>query len=294
MRRRLQIYAMKRRYPFNDSAVGSSPRSRQRTMNVALGAARVAAPYARYALRAAWRRINTAQNRRALAAVAADHARRAIARGKRHVTRPVPRYGSRTGPVGRRTTARNAKYGGKFAKARQVSKPSPYITKGFITTTEVTGTVTDPDVVYVGGTCAPGRQTVEHIAYALLRYLFKKCVGMDITSIKQKLHGYHNANVGDSFYHADGFKISVVGVNVSNGAAYEHTYETGITDSIYTICGEAQAGVAPLFSAFISQMLIWAHGTTPAVDNTNYPCFIKLYRKDGNASAFASAARQRF
>jgi len=314
MRRRLQIKVMTRRskvFRFNrnrrarppefehDSAVGSSPRSRQRTMSMIPAAAAGAAfgPYGGAAVRAASTFQRVWRNRRAYNNLFA------YARGLR---RMYNRYGARAANAMSIGTARpkkpsiyprqksnhyrltkmQGKGAGKFKKPVKLSKKvSPYLTKGFESTTEIHGAVTDPNCVYIGASCVSTSKAIEIMAQALLRKLFEKCFKIPITNIRTPLQAFWNNTF--PFNRADGFRIQLTWMQVNNVTGEgEISYETNGTDSIYSICGEIATGTAATFPAMMAKFREWAHRTAPSDANTQIPLRLNVYMKDSNVTPF--------
>lgn len=258
-------------------------------------AGRVGYGVARYAARAGWRRMAGALRSRAgrnialgLAASYGNKMRSGVVTTARKLLKFGARSSSKVKSSIKSTAGGgSARYRGRFRKAKRVSKSNKYVKKGFENTTEVNGTVSDPDVVYVGATCAPGRVSVEAVAQALLRRVLEKCIGIPVTNVKTVLQGYYNSGAPTTeFNNGDGFRFSLTSVNINTGVINEQTYETVPTDSIYSICGEEQAGVAATWPNFILQLLIWAAGTTNLADNANQPHMLRVYRRDGNVTNF--------
>jgi len=176
-------------------------------------------------------------------------------------------------------------YGGKFARVRRVSRPSPYVTKGFETTTEVTGTVTDTDCVYIGATCSKSRAAVEAVLYALLRRAFEKCVQYPVKNIKEQLVGFYNS-VDPRHSVGDGWRFQLTMMNLDTGVQTEMVYDTVQTDSIYSIIGDELGGVAPAWTALIIKMIEWSSGQYLNTTNVEVPMMFNVYRKEGNVAIF--------
>nr|QMP82100.1 MAG: hypothetical protein [Polar freshwater circular DNA virus] len=177
------------------------------------------------------------------------------------------------------------KNGGYFRKPRKLSSYSdPYQTKGFVNTAEINGTVSDPDCIYAGTTAVNTRAAVEVIAQAMLRKLFEKCAGITVTNVREPLQGYHNSS--PPFSNADGFRISLVTLEVSTGQLTEVTYETLTTDSIFSIVGNNAAAITPTFNALMLQLYSFAERRTAGAAQTQIPIRLQLFRRDGNVTNF--------
>jgi len=120
---------------------------------------------------------NTPNGRAAIAAVRAG---RAISSAYRATRRPYP--SSRTqrsagNPIMVSTRSQryvtNGKYKGKFKRERK-AYGNQFAEKGFLNTIEVSGTVTDPDCVYLLHVAADPYLIIGHAVEALVRKLFAK------------------------------------------------------------------------------------------------------------------------
>jgi hypothetical protein len=184
-------------------------------------------------------------------------------------------------------TRMQGKAGGKFKKPRKLSKKvNPYQTKGFESTTEIHGTVSDPDCVYLGASTVSTMKAIEVCAHALLRQLFEKCIGIPITNIKTPLQGYFNAAY--PFSNADGFRLQLTWMIINDvSGERQFSYETNTTDSIYTIVGEQSAAVSPTWTDFMTKLREWAGRSYIAQDkNAEIPLRLNIYRRDGNVTNF--------
>lgn len=270
-------------------------------MNIVPYAARAAYPYARYVVRSLARRYGSKAAGYASKAASAYSAAKYVAGKAKKVGKSVRKIIRPTGVRGTRaskalpSTKWNAKYkldrmtgkyGGSFGKPKKLTRLiNKFQTKGFESTTEVIGTVADPDCVYVGASAVSTMTAIECAAQALLRALFEKCVGIPITNIRTPLQGYYNTAF--PFNNADGFRLQLtwMQVNLTSGER-EVTYETGTTDSIYTLVGQQSAGVSPTWVALMQKLRQWAQRSSPADANTEIPLRLNLYRRDGNVSNF--------
>jgi len=78
-------------------------------------------------------------------------------------------------------------YSGKFPKGKSTAtKLNVYSNKGIVSTTEVNGTCSDPDCVYISHSSVDHYRVVQVLVYALVRKLFTKC-GYSITNITEPL-----------------------------------------------------------------------------------------------------------
>lgn len=187
-----------------------------------------------------------------------------------------------------RLTRMSGTYGGKFKKPKKLSKKAnPYQTKGFENTIEVTGTITDPDCVYLAASSISTTHSVECVARGLLRALLEKCIGTPITNVKSRLQGYFT-NVAPPYQNGDGYLLQLTWyqVNVTTGELQD-THITTEFDSIYSLTGDFANGVVPGWPGLMNKLRQWAGKTsTPGNANTEVPLRLNVYRRDGNGTLF--------
>lgn len=280
----------------NDSAVGSSPSSRQRTMSGVAGAVVRYGPRAIAAATRIQRAFRNQRTARHLFSYARGLRRLYNRYGRQEgnrMTITVPKYIKKGNALPNQNTNRYrltrmaGSYGGKFKKPRKLSrKVNPYLTKGFENTTEVTGTVTDPNCVYMAASSISSTHAIDILARALLRRAFEKCVGYPITNVHSTLQGYQGGaapfHAGDGFL----FQLTWITVNSTTGEAQD-TYVTGVTDTIYSITGDAVNGVAPAWTGLMNKLKQWAgRSSTGSGANTEIPLRLNVYRRDGNVTLF--------
>lgn len=275
-------------------------------MNIAPYAVRAAYPYARYVVRSLARRygaraagaVGKAASAYSTGSYILGKAKKAI-KSARKIKKPSRPKGTKAAIASRalpsskwnskyKLDRMTGKYGGSFGKTKRLNrKVSPYMTKGFESTTEIIGTVADPDCVYLGASAVSTSTALECAAHAILRTLFEKCIGIPITNIKTPLQGYYNSAF--PFNNADGFRLQLtwMQVNLTTGER-EITYETGTTDSIYTIVGESTASpiVSPTWPQLMQKLRQWAQRTSVSDANTEIPLRMNIYRRDGNVTNF--------
>lgn len=264
-------------------------------------------PVARYAAMAVGRRMYGPAARRAASVIQRAYRGYRAARAVSSYARGLRRFYNRHGPgaytmkFGKgnnkalpkqvfskdlKLTRMSGKFGGNFKKPRKLSKkPNKFQTKGFESTTEVIGTVADPDCVYLGASAVSTMTAIECAAHALLRAVFEKCIGVPITNIKTPLQGYYNSAF--PFNNADGFRLQLTYMQVNSlTGEREVTYETGVSDSIYSIVGQQSQGVNPTWSTLMLKLRDWARRTSPSDINTEVPLRLNVYRRDGNVTNF--------
>lgn len=215
------------------------------------------------------------------AASAIRHSAKRLFRSKPKRNPTLPKWGAKRPKM----SVGNSKYSGKFGKAKRLSKKvNLYQAKGFECTTEVDGTVSDPDCVYLGASCISQNNAIDVMAYALFRQLFEKCIGIPVTNIKTQLQGY--AAAGTPFANGDGFRITLSWITVSTGVESSIDYDTVPADTIYSIVGEVQAGLAGTASAIMDKFRFWATRGAVAAANTEIPMRLMIFRRDGNVGIF--------
>lgn len=152
---------------------------------------------------------------------------------------------------------------------------------GFLHTVEVNGIVADPDICYITHSTYSGmRPTHEILMHALLRKVFAKA-GCNITGVNEKIRGYNaGINGGDS----DGWKICLVWTDILTGVKQWVQYETGLNETLYTITGSVQNGLAPNASNIMNALVEFSVEFGGAKDRIFES--LELYDKDGNAGNF--------
>jgi len=172
-------------------------------------------------------------------------------------------------------------YRGKFSKARKnTKKMDPYLSKGFQSVTEVNGTVSDPDCVYIGHSSLSGVQTMEMICQVLLRKLFWKGMHWDCTNMGSILPGTDALS-------AAGWRLAIWRENKANGSIDRYTYDTTATDSISQIIGDRANGSNGTWATFFDVLADYAAGAVAGQDlNVLQPTRLILYGIDGNGTNF--------
>jgi len=175
----------------------------------------------------------------------------------------------------------NGNYSGKFKKPKRLSKKADqYLSKGFVNTAEVNGTVSDPDCVYVGHTTMSGVQTLELACQVILRKLFFKCARWDCTNVGSIIPGYDNLN-------SDGWRIILTRIDEQTGVSTPFVYDTGVADSIASIVGDRAAGSTGAWATMYNIMSDYALGSNSSLNlNVAIPHKIQLFMRDGNVTNF--------
>lgn len=174
--------------------------------------------------------------------------------------------------------------GGRFRKPKKNSKKlNKYLSQGFVHTTEIHGTVSDPDCVYVGHSTFSGQQLIELMCQALLRKLWAKS-GWICRSVHQNIPGYF-ANTSNAW------RITIQRKNIDTGAISSFNYDGifGTNITIYQIVGDQQIGLAPLFPALLDVFRDYATGQGGAggsSNNIDIPYRIILSKEEENVTQF--------
>lgn len=168
-----------------------------------------------------------------------------------------------------------ARYTGKFRKARKV-KYDPFLRNGFIHTTEVNGSVTDPDCVYVAHSTYSGQQLIELLMQVLVKKLFQKA-GRFIRDLEELL-------TGDVNFSTQGvWRINISRINKSTGLTETFFHELLGTDTLLNLCGNVSTGTAPAFVALrdvLADYMVGQSGAIGQAVNVLQPTSMKLYVKD--------------
>jgi len=168
------------------------------------------------------------------------------------------------------------RYVGKFKRPRKVKGKNMYISKGFQHTTEVNGQMADPNICYIGHTTVSGFQQLEVICQALIRKLLEKG-GHVVTGVKELIDGL-------STFSANVWMIQMIQVDKATKTQSSADYQLVASDTIYSICGDAAADIAPLFAVYVANMQNYATGgSVGSANNTLVPMKLVLYRAEVNA-----------
>lgn len=177
-------------------------------------------------------------------------------------------------------------YSGKFPKFKKV-KRDIWREKGVVHTTEVHGTVSDPDCVYVGQSSYSGFQLIEIICMTLLKKLFQK-TGWICKDVTQTLPSFSDGKVSNLW------RLELTRLNTEDGTTNILPFFTtsGLGDfSIYTLVGNRVAGVVPQWPDFVNAMYGYAvgqagGGSSGELLNVLQPHTLRLYRQEGNVDTF--------
>ena len=154
------------------------------------------------------------------------------------------------------------KYAGKFkVKKNRIKKIDTYLKYGFLNTTEINGTIDDPDCVYVGHTTYSPLAVLEQLMCSLARKLFRK-IGYDITHLKQRIDSFVNLVDGS------GFCITLVTKDLDTGFRTRYSFPLAINGSLYTIFGSNAEGVAPQASGIMNFLYEWMSQDNQTQNNT--------------------------
>jgi len=237
----------------------------------------MAAPIARYAARkigsAAMRAIPIVGN----AMAAYDVARGAYKAGRRLFSRGTQTGARSSGRAAATKYATKGKYAGRFRRRKvRRDKTDKYRNYGFCNTTEITGTVSDPDCVYIGHSTTSGHRILTVFLQAALRKLFRH-VGYTCTNITDPLLGYHP--------NSDGWRLILSVKEVTTGVITDVTYDTAASDSIFRIVGDTVNGIAPAWPNLYNFWVNYIQNGPPT-GATQQPTRLSLYQRDGNVANF--------
>lgn len=172
-------------------------------------------------------------------------------------------------------------FGGRFKRPRRVKKDI-YRKAGFMHTTEVHGSVNDPDCVYIGHSTFSATQLLEVILQSLLRKLFQK-TNWVCHDVNENLPSFSDGNVSNLW------RIKLIRQDKVAGTLFEHSFTTSVNTSIYLIVGDVSAGLAPQWPELIEYFRDFMRGDRTAGGsnfNTIEPYKLILYREEGNVSVF--------
>lgn len=176
--------------------------------------------------------------------------------------------------IGGRRYVTKGRYLGKIRKPtrrRMKSSVDTAAKRGFVYNEEISGTVSDPDCVYVTANAISSYNAVVYSVQALIRKLFLKS-GLRIND--------KAAEIGNtSFDNSAGFRVQLIVLNVETDVtSVGVTYTTVDNDSCETI--------ALQFTSTIMQYSA-GYSTTPGVGNASnavQPILLQLYNSDYNVS----------
>lgn len=144
-------------------------------------------------------------------------------------------YARKKGNYKKKRKVLKGRYSGRVQRKGSVVKPSPYLTKGFINTCEVVGTIDDPDVVYAGHSCVNPGAAVDVVVASLLRNLFAD-TGVRVNSITDTLYSIIGGTTQYTNNHV--LEFQMLG---DDGTVISGTYLLETPISIYTIVGDCTA-----------------------------------------------------
>jgi len=162
------------------------------------------------------------------------------------------------------------RYVGRFKRPRRLSrKDDGALNSGFVNTSEITGTVSDVNCVYVGHSVMSGNEVIENIVYSLLRKLYKKGLQFNVTNIQEPL-----PSLGTGGYTIRLTRELMDGTNTIQN----FDYVPSATDTIQLIVGNLLSGIAPAgaFSVIMDVFKDYAAGNTASVVNLYQPVKLQL------------------
>jgi len=154
----------------------------------------------------------------------------------------------------------SGKYAGKFKKGRK--SVNQYLSSGFKITTEITGSVSDPDCVYLGHSTFSGYQALSLAQACLVRKLLLKA-GYSINAMTEKL--------------GEPFRFELLTKNDTDGVITAYTYENLITETIFDIVGDLATGTTGSFGNLFNVTLGYVVGNTSNDLSVTAPWQLNLY-----------------
>jgi len=208
---------------------------------------------------AAWKIVTTG------APFAAKHVYETMRPNKPIGIRPPPKamllQGRRTrlGPV-------RGRYVGKFKKPKKVkvNRFTMHMRKGMTSTLEVTGSVADPDCVYLGVTALDGNQAVRITIMALMRKLIRKALNIEISDPDQVIP------VTFLVGQANRSRISLFQKSIVTSV------ETTIVDHILAVGETLNTLTAVFFTTFLNYASLAQQGTAPNNDHISRIIFQQI------------------
>lgn len=152
-------------------------------------------------------------------------------------------------------------YHGKFNKRGSLKKKeSIYANKGVVRTSEVIGTVADPDCVYITHTAVDGYKLVDVAVQALVRKLFEK-QGYRITNVNEVLG---HISISD----AKDWQIELTQINGS----------TGVESVLFAYVTVAGSTIASIAAQFVTSFMNFSSGATTVPGLGAAANELRLYR----------------
>lgn len=213
--------------------------------------------------------FGTEQGRSAVAGMA-----RALSAGRSNVAVPGPprRYGrlrQRARALIKRRSYIPGTYHGKFKKptaAGMKESKAKFSSNGFMQTTEVTGSVNDPDCVYLTHTALVPVETIKIIVQALVRKLLKKAIGYNCTNVNEPIQAFT--------LNAD-WMVVLATESLDTGIDVNHQFATPSLCTIENIA----VHYLPFFRAYAQG------GAYDNVANVTELLYLQLFSRDVNGAA---------
>jgi len=164
----------------------------------------------------------------------------------------------------------NGKYVGRFGRPKPLkSGDDGALNGGFVNTSEITGTVSDVNCVYVGHSVMSGNEVIENICYSLLRKLYKKGLQFNVTNIQEDL-----PDLGVGGYT---LRIERELMDATN-TIQQFDYVPSGTITIQLIVGCALAGISPAWVTLLDVFKDYASGNSASTVNLYCPTKLSLLR----------------
>lgn len=172
----------------------------------------------------------------------------------------------------KRTPTRSVgRYQGRFKKTKKPSGKTVYSNKGVYVTSEVHGTVADPDCIYISHCSIDQYECIKYAIYALIRKLFEKA-NFRVASVDELL-------ISTSITTAVDWRVQLTQLNGTTGVeTVRLTHDTVATSTVRSVG-----------NAFLNSFITYSAGQansgsgTSATDQEQLHRII-LYRQDFNVS----------
>lgn len=171
-------------------------------------------------------------------------------------------------------------YKGRFRKPKKLTKKGDaFLKSGFVHTTEINGTVSDPEICYIGHCSYSGVQLFECIMQSMFRKLFMKCVNMNLTSVTQTI-------LGTDAPSAANYRVILYMTSLTTGSVPTYSYDLVAGETLYSLCGDYSAGLAANAATIIDRIRLWATGDGVTSGNNGIvPKSLRLYRPQETSGA---------
>jgi len=170
-------------------------------------------------------------------------------------------------------------YRGSFKRGKRL-RLDPYTQYGFVTTTEITGSVTDADCVYIGHSAMAGAHMLDNILCTLLRTLFQSVGHQVITDRYQTIVSQSAAATLGSI----GYMLRLEKRNMTSDALTAFEYSLAANDSIGSIIGDAATGSVGLWATLRNTFIDYLSGLDANALGITVPTRLMLFMRDSDGA----------